>query len=174
MGAGFLTVREERKSSIVAPVVSWGYGFDPRERDTDSGCGGSRWQHELEFFGCTERCPQMVLPELLEFRESLGGDSAIWQRARDILLYARERIAAVGFAPANPINPQLSGSLASFEFPKVDTIKARDWFWNKHRIECPVNIGGGRYFLRVSTAWFVTTDDIDALANALKSFPASL
>ncbi|HLX61936.1 MAG TPA: aminotransferase class V-fold PLP-dependent enzyme [Planctomycetota bacterium] len=169
MGAGFLSVREKHKNSLVPPVVSWGWGYPPAEREADSGCGGSKWQHALEFYGCTERCPQMVLPEVFDFRESLGGDGAIARRVREVVLYAREKISEAGFAPATPLNSALSGALVAFELPRVDPLKFREGLWNAKRIECPLNFAAGHFFLRVSAAWFVSFDEIDRLADALKT-----
>ena len=167
MGAGFLSVRGEHRASLRPQVVSWGWGYPPAELDADSGCGGTKWQHSLEFYGCTERCPQMVLPEVLDFRESLGGDAAIARRVRELSLFAREHFATLGFAPATPLNPELSGALMAFEFPRVDPIAMRERLWREHRIECPINFSGERFFLRVSTAWFVTREEIVRLGEAL-------
>jgi len=70
------------------------------------------------------------------------------------------------FRAGDPINPQLSGSLIAFDFPDCDAVKARNWLWEKHHIECPVNQAAGKHFLRVSCAWFNTRAEIDALAAA--------
>ncbi|MEI6233153.1 MAG: aminotransferase class V-fold PLP-dependent enzyme [Planctomycetota bacterium] len=167
MGAGFLQMRTEHKTALRPPVASWGWGYPTADIDADSGCGGTKWHHALEFHGCTERCPQMVLPDVFEFRESLGGDAAILQRSRDLSHFAREYFASLGFEAATPVNPQLSGALTAFEFPSVDPIPYREKLWAEHRIECPVSVAAGRCFLRVSTAWFVTRNEIEKLGKAI-------
>jgi selenocysteine lyase/cysteine desulfurase len=66
----------------------------------------------------------------------------------------------------------MSGAMVAFDFPDCDTIKARNWFWEKHHIECPVTQAAGKNFLRVSCAWFNTPAEIDALASAVRQFRA--
>ena len=170
MGAGFLNMRADRKTGLRPPVVSWGWGYGANEREADSGCGGTKWHHDLEFAGCTERCPQMVLPDVFEFRASLGTEAAIAQRVRDLSTFTREHFASLGFKCATPANPLLSGALTAFEFPPVDPIPFRERLWNEHRIECPVTVDdSGRRSLRVSTAWFITRNEIEKLGTALKA-----
>ena len=167
LGAGFLHVRDERRASLRPAVTSWGWGYPADQMDVDSGHGGTKWQYSLEFTGCTERCPQMVLPETFEFRASLGTEAAIAQRARDLSLFTREHFNALGFVSATPVNPELSGSLTAFEFPFCDPIAMRERFWAEHKIECPIAMTGERCFLRVSTAWFVTRNEIEKFGKAL-------
>lgn len=173
LGAGFLSIRRELKGSLQPLVTSWGWKHPPEEREIDSGEAGTKWQFALEFHGCTERCPQLVLPEVLALRESLGGEGAISARTRELAQYARARISSLGFAPATPENPDLSGAIIAFEFPAIDTRKWRDWIWNTHRVECPItqaalgSSSAGRKFLRVSTPWYVTFEELDKLAAIL-------
>ena len=91
----------------------------------------------------------MVLPDVFEFRASLGTEAAIAQRARDLSTFTREHFASLGFKCATPANPLLSGALTAFEFPPVDPIPFRERLWNEHRIECPVTVDdSGRRSLR--------------------------
>ncbi len=172
IGAGFLQMRPERKTTLRPPVVSWGWGYKAEEINADSGCGGSNWHLDLEFAGCTERCPQMVLPDVFEFRKSLGTEDAIFQRSRDLSTFAREHLGSLGFAPATPANTLLSGAMTAFEFPRVDPIPYRDRLWREHQIECPITFAADRCFLRVSTAWFVTRNEIEKLGVAIKTLNA--
>jgi isopenicillin-N epimerase len=168
-GAGFLHVSPQRKSMLQPLVTSWGWGYAPEKREEDSGNGGSRWQWEMEFHGTADRCPQLVLPKCFGFRESLGGDDAIRKRCRSLSSYARQALAACGLAPATPENDQLnSGVLTAFDFPCDDVIKIRNRLWHEFDIECPVTFAAGKTFLRVSTAWFNTTEEIDRLAQAVR------
>jgi selenocysteine lyase/cysteine desulfurase len=63
------------------------------------------------------------------------------------------------------------GALIAFEVPGCDPVKARDWLWHTHHIECPITLGGGKHFLRVSCAWFNTTDELDTLSRVLPEMP---
>lgn len=169
IGAGFLAVRKELKGTLQPLITSWGWKHTPDERELDSGEAGTKWQFTFEFQGCMERCPQMVIPEVLDLREALGGEAAIQSRARTLARHTRERIRALGYQPATPANEKLSGALTAFEFPNIDQRKWRDWIWGTHRIECPITKAAGRTFLRVSTAWYTTIDEIERLVAVLKA-----
>lgn len=165
-GAGFLHVAPNRKSMIAPIVISWGSAYESHQAEQDSGNGGSRWQWDLEFHGTADRCPQMAIPAALDFRQSLGGDDAILSRTRDLSNYARKALRRL--TCVTPQNDALTcGALTAFEFPCDDVIQMRDRLWHEHHIECPVTSAAGKTFLRVSTAWFNTTDEIDALARAV-------
>lgn len=172
-GAGFLHVAPQRKSMLRSIITSWGWNYDPAKADEPSGNGGTRRQWDMEFHGTIDRCPQMVLPECLEFRKSLGGDESILKRCKSLSTYARRALAAVGLTCAVPENDLLNGgALTAFDLPCNDVIQMRDYFWNEHNIECPVTRAAGKTFLRVSTGWFNTTEEIDKLAKAVSLIPS--
>jgi isopenicillin-N epimerase len=168
LGAGFLFVRDEHKATVRPPIVSWGWGYKPAEQDVDSAAGGSKWQYALEFAGCTERVAQMVLPDTLDFLESLGGHAAIVKRVRELSRFTRESLAACGLIPATPANPELYTALIAFEFRTPEVGAVREQLWEKHRIECPIVVRPEGNYLRVSTAWFNTREEIERLAQAVK------
>jgi len=173
--AGFMHVAARARNLIEPQITSWGYEYDPAQADENSGFGGNRWQWSFEFHGSVDRTPQMVLPHVLDFRAELGGDDAVISRYRTIVAHARSTIGSLGLKPATPQSPEMSGAIVAFDFPAPsDRDKARGLFWEQHRIECPVTMGGGRHFLRVSCAWFNTRAEIDALAAAVREqLPAS-
>jgi isopenicillin-N epimerase len=167
-GAGFLHVDPKHHAMLEPLITSWGWEFDRSKLHDDSAWGGNFWQRNIEFNGTMDRTAQMVLPEALDFRDSLGGDGAIVSRYRQVGAYARDRIAACGFANATPSNPALSGCIQSFDFPCHDPVRIRDAMYFDHGIECPVTVAGKQTFLRVSCAWFNTTGEIDRLAEAAR------
>jgi isopenicillin-N epimerase len=167
-GAGFLHVDARHHATLEPLITSWGWEFDRSKLEDDSAWGGSFWQRNIEFNGTTDRTPQMVLPESMEFRESLDGDRAIVERYRHLGAYARQRLTTCGFASATPSNATLSGCIQSFDFPCDDPIRIRDAMYFDHGIECPVTVAGKETFLRVSCAWFNTIDEIDRLAEAAR------
>ncbi|HVT91058.1 MAG TPA: aminotransferase class V-fold PLP-dependent enzyme [Tepidisphaeraceae bacterium] len=173
-GAGFLHVSPSHKREMSPLITSWGYEYDREEMDADSHWGGSFWQRDLEFHGTLDRTPQMVLPEALDFRTTLGGDDAIIKRTRYLSDYATQRLAACGLARVTPLNNQLNGgALTAFDFPCQDVLAWRDWIWNKHHIECPITTAARKTFLRVSTGWFNTIKEIDRLVEAIRAFQSS-
>ncbi len=166
-GCGFLHVRRERKPLLRPIITSWGWGYPPGRREEDSLSGGTFWQRDFEFHGVADRTPQMVLPEVFEFRRGLGGEAAIGRRVRALSDHARARLSRLGLAPATPENPSLRGAMNAFEVPARLRKTLRDRLWKRHRIEIPVTSAAGKHFLRVSAAWFNTRKEIDRLAEAI-------
>jgi len=171
-GAGFLFANRKHHRIMKPVVTSWGYPYDFDHAYENSGAGGSKIQWSLEYQGVSDRTPQMVVPEALDFRTFLGGEKAIFNRVRRLGDYALEHIGRI-CNPTIPRNHALRGPIISFAFPeppgsKCDPIAARDRLYTEHRIECPITQVGDRSFLRVSTAWFNTFAEIDALGAALR------
>jgi isopenicillin-N epimerase len=172
-GAGFLFADQKHHQSLKPVVTSWGYPYDFEKAYEPSGAGGSRFQWSLEYQGVMDRTPQMVVPEAIAFRESLGGEEAIFDRVRELGDYALATIGQI-LKPAIPRNYDLRGPMVSFEFPqtngvKCDPIAVRDRFYTEFNIECPATLVGERCFLRVSTAWFNIREEIVALRKAIVS-----
>jgi isopenicillin-N epimerase len=164
LGAAFLHVRASWRSKMEPRITSWGWDYDEANGDADSGWGGSFWARNLEFQGTLDRCPQLVLPEVLDFRASLG-DEAVFARQRWLAARVRERLSSVGLKPATSASPKLTGSLTVVSIPQVDPIKGRDWLWHNYRLEAPFTTTAGHWFWRISTAWFNTVAEIDRLAE---------
>jgi isopenicillin-N epimerase len=152
LGCGFLHVPGTFKNEMEPLITSWGWG-------------GNDWHNNMEFHGCTDRCPQMVIPEVLAFRKSLGGELAIRRHVRQLAEYARHRIP---LPPVTPRNPELSGAMIAFELPASHPLVKNNTLWKRNRIECPITRLNEKRFLRVSAAWFNTTRQIDALATVIE------
>jgi isopenicillin-N epimerase len=170
LGAGFLHVKREHRERVPPLVTSWGWGYDPEKADVDSGWGGSFWSRNLEFHGTQDRCAQMVLPEVLDFRTSIG-DVDARRRQRYLAARLRKKFADAGLEALTPDHEKLSVGLTAFHVPNVDVIKVRDYVWNTYRLEAPVTTAANRCFWRFSTAWFNTEAEIDRAAEIAKSIP---
>jgi isopenicillin-N epimerase len=170
LGAGFLHVKPEHRDRMQPLVTSWGWNFDPEKADVDSGWGGSYWSRNLEFHGTQDRVPQMVLPEVIDFRTSLGEEDA-QRRQRYLASQLRCKMKCAGLEAATPDDSGLTVGLTAFHVPTVDVIKARDYVWHKFRIEAPVTTAAGKCFWRFSTAWFNTEAEIDYAAEVAKQMP---
>ncbi len=159
----------ERRLEVKPLVTAWGWGYEKAAAFEDSGNGGSRWQWDLEFHGTIDRVPQMVVPEMLAFRESLGGEAAIWEHRRALGAYARR---VIPLACASPEDEALCGALTIFEVPPCDAVKVRNELYEQHGIECPVTVMGERRFLRVCAAVFNSERDVERLATAVRKVAA--
>lgn len=168
IGAGFLHVADRFQSMISPLVTSWGWEFPIDAIDVDSGWGGSQWSQRVEFQGTTDRTPQLVIPDAIEFRHQIG-ESAVYERTKQLRAHARETYTAAGLLPFLP--DTLTGMMTAFEIPSVDPVKAREWIWNTHRISVPFTRAAGKSFLRISTAWFNTLGEIEQLASVIPEIP---
>lgn len=165
--AGFLFANRRHPSRMKPIVTSWGYPYDPGKAYEPSDQGGSIFQWSLEYQGVSDRTPQMVVPEVLAFRQSIGGEEAIHDRVRQIGDYALDILGKL-LPPSIPRDYARRGPIVSFAFPACDPVAIRDRFYADFRIECPVTVVGERCFLRVSTAWFNTPGEIDRLHEAVR------
>jgi isopenicillin-N epimerase len=171
-GAGFLHARRDRRFGLKPLVTSWGWeAVDPaRDRvdlDADGVWGGSHWHRLHEFHGTADRTPQMALPAALAHRQTLGGDAAIRARCRELAMHCRRRLAELGLTCVTPAT--MTGAMSAFALTPEQAGPIRERLWRDFGIEAPVTEAAGRHFLRVSTAVFVTPDDLDALAAALNT-----
>ena len=181
---GFLHVGRHWKRRTQSVIGSWGHGYPADQTDTDVFPGTTAWHYDLEFHGTSDRTPQMVLPEAVSFRRSLGGDAAVRTRVRGLTGYLRKRLSELDLSAWLPHDDRLVGTLTAFDLPAVYQTGAAGFIaspgdspaqrlqralWERHRIEAPATFCAGRAFLRVSTGWFNTTDDIDRLCEALRT-----
>ena len=168
LGSAFLHVREEHRAGMKPRITSWGWEYDAALRDQDSGWGGTFWHRHLEFHGTLDRCAQCALPAVIAHRTAIGEEAI---RARQLWLAGRirARLSEQGLRPA--FGASVTGALVPFEAPAVDTIRARNYFWQRFRIEAPVTTAAGRYYWRFSAAWFNTCEEIERLADVASRVP---
>lgn len=171
-GAGFLYVHPDRCDQLQPIVTSWGWQFDRSNAHAPSGWGASYWARNFEYHGTADRCSQMVIPHALDFRDSIG-EPAIFSRTRFLAEYARNRMRDTGHDAVSSASTELSAAMTVFDVPKLDVLRARNWLWERFHIEAPFTHVAGRYYLRVSTAWFNTTGEINQLADAIRRLPES-
>src|SRR5262249_36065997 len=134
---GFLHARKELRGGMQSVVTSWGYGYEPAKLDQASDVGSTFWQKDLEFHGTTDRTAQMVLSELIDFRNPLGGEPSIRARCRENVEYARKKLGELSLKAITPANPALSGSIVAFDPGKLKTTDVRNHLWPDCGIECP-------------------------------------
>lgn len=178
--SGFLHVSQRMKDLLRPMFVSWGSkDLRPGNRDVYARFyGGTHLQGAIEFWGCVDRVPQMVLPETIEFLRLVGEDR-MRERMFALQSYLLERISPV-LEPVQYDDPEIAVALTAFRLPTADRGAVRDWFWKRK-----IAIGATRLredveghpdevsdprdrevFLRISTAWFNTEAEIDRLCDA--------
>ena len=74
-------------------------------------------------------------------------------------------------APATPANPLLHGFMTAFHLPAgALAAPLRRHLWQQHRIEVPIVERPDGLLLRVSTHFYNTQGEVDALASAISSY----
>lgn len=168
-GSGYLAMHPASIDRVGPLHVSWGYHPPRRTRlDEPDGYGATPRLRALEFEGTREIVPWLTTPVAIAFQRRLGPD-AIRRRIAELADYVRQRLSGLcGLRLATPTEPDLCGALTAFEVPgQVEPETLRQTLWQRYRIEMPVIERPERLLVRVSTHFYNTHAEIDALANAL-------
>jgi isopenicillin-N epimerase len=189
-GAGFLWARREVQGLIEPLVVSWGWGPE-RSRFT-----GSDYVDALEWQGTDDFAAFLSVPAAIAFqREHDWGAVRAACRAKLARTLA-EMEAITGMPPAylaagkrqgaqgKPMAATRAALLECAALPEcgalppqvgviplppgVDAPALQARLWERHRIEIPAIQWRGRAFLRLSVQGYVTDDDLDRFAAALR------
>lgn len=182
--SGFLHVSKRMKDLLRPMFVSWG-SKDLREDNRETFApfyGGTQLQGAIEFWGCVDRVPQMVLPQTIEFLR-LVGEPRMRERMKALSDQVRTALSPY-LEPLVFDDPERAIALTAFKLPACDRRKVRDWFWKRKiaigatrlredvegRPDEIADAGDREAYLRISTAWFNTEADIAALTKAVQSF----
>lgn len=180
-GAGFLHVTGALQDALSPLVVSWGakHLSTHNRHEQDDFFGGTHLQGAVEFHGVTDRIPQMVMPQVIQFWDELNRDR-VRARQKELSQYAIKTIGAI-LEPFVQPDDERQWAMTAFKFEPCDRKAFRSWMWNHDRIaavttrlredveETGQDTQPQPYFLRVSASWFNTTDDIDRLTHALRA-----
>jgi len=178
-GASFLVLGRKNEQRLQPLTVSWGHRDAQRAMlsaqasfahtlDTRDPFGSTPRLRGLECEGTRDICPWLAVSEAIDFHRSFGPGGAL-ARMRAVGDYARARFAElVGFAPATPLDPALSGPMVAFELPaesKPEELQRR--LWEDFGIEVAVVSRLDRSLLRLSPHVYNDVSDIDSLIEAL-------
>ncbi len=174
-GSGFLHVGPRIKPLLEPLLRGWGEcGFDRQCADEAMNLapgnlqfGSTRLHYRLEYHGVADRTPMLVLPDVVAYLNKLGPDNMA-RRVRNLSDQARSELARVGLQSASPTNPGLRGAMTIFDLTDEQAAKIQQHLWPTHKVLAPVTHCAGRQFLRVSTAWFNTPEEIARLAWAVR------
>ena len=168
-GCGFLRVSTRLKSLLEPLVPGWGEDmYDPKSMDQTIGRAlhsGTRSQFRLEYTGVSDRVAQMVMPEVVAFLKKADTEK-IRQRQHELGELCEGLLGEIGiraaFTHAGAVRPPMMIYAG---------VRASIWqdLWAKHRIRCPVIRWEGRAYLRVSTAWWNTEEELLKLKQGLQA-----
>ena len=176
-GSAFLFQADKTRDELRPLITSWGAFYDPARGNEPSGWGGSFRELALEYQGTQDRVAQMTVPAALAFRRQLP-QAIVNEHIASLAAYCIQTLAQQGLNPLIPLANDpgnglpLRKTMTAFPFTRLKRDKAMAWLGREHRIEVAfTGFDNGDTFLRVSTGWFNTKEDVDRLAKALPLLP---
>jgi len=171
-GTGFLYLAARSVDRLMPMQVSWGYHYDRTRPDEPDDFGSTPRLRALEFDGTRDVCPWLTVPDAIEFQARLGWPH-IRERIAELAAYARHRLdGRCGLTLHTPPTAGMHGALTAFRLPPTPlpwhVIRQRLW---ERGIEIPIIERPDGLLIRVSTHFYNTKQEIDALVDAL---PAAL
>jgi isopenicillin-N epimerase len=159
-GAGFLHVRRDRQPLVEPLAVSWGWRAEQP--------GPSRFVDEHDWTGTRDPSACLAVPAALAFREAHGWD-VVMADCRALTLEARRLLLELTGLPALCAPAPWLAQMAAVPLPPVDPVRLGMALRERHRIEIPVTLQGGRPWLRVSVQAYNSLRDIEMLIEALRA-----
>jgi isopenicillin-N epimerase len=172
VGAGFLYVRPGLEDRILPLTVSWGWYYERDRAREQDGYGGNRWQRSFEFSGSRDITPWLVVPEAIAFFQEVGW-ADLRARQRSLAGLTRRLLDGLcGLQPATPVEEELCGAITAWRLPRGDPQALRAALWERYRIEINMIEHPAGPWLRVSTNFYNTPAELEALAAALRELLA--
>jgi len=172
IGAGFLYVAPGNEDRLQPLSVSWGWHYDRAKADERDDWGGTPRLRSFEFEGTRDPSPWLTVPTAIDLHERLG-PAAIRSRHRELADHVRQALGRIaGLALATPDQADLRGALTSFRLAATaPAAELRQHLWERHRIEVPIIEQATGNYLRISTRFYNTEEEVDRLAAALRAMP---
>jgi len=164
-GAGFLYAKEERQALLDPLVVSWGWG------ENSSYTTGSRFIDNLEWWGTKDPAASLTVKAAIEFLEK-NDWPAVQERSNKLISIALQKISEITQLPSvyPEHNRRYFHQMAIAPLPLKDkTVEFQAELYDRYHIEIPIIQWKDRSFARISIQAYNTSDDIDALAHAIRS-----
>lgn len=153
-GSAFLYVRREHHDTVNPLIVSWGWRGTP---DTLANRNG--WQ------GTRDIAAFLSIPSAIKFQREHDWHD-VRERCHLLAVRTRERVTALTGLP--PIAPDWwFAQMFSVTLPAGND-DLKDSLYRRYRIELPIITWNEQTVMRVSFQGYNTTDDSDALINALR------
>ncbi|MBL8798276.1 MAG: aminotransferase class V-fold PLP-dependent enzyme [Planctomycetia bacterium] len=168
-GSGFLYFGPGATERVQPMQTSWGWHYASSTADEPDEYGSTPRLRSFEFEGTRDPCPWLSVPTAIDFQQKLGWEN-VRQRIAELAQFVRQRMGQEGsLRLATPSTKGLHGALTAFELPpRLQPKAVRDALWHKFRIEAPIIERADRLLIRVSTHFYNTEAEVDALAAALR------
>jgi isopenicillin-N epimerase len=167
IGAGFLYAATGQEDRLEPQNVSWGWHYERGKADERDEFGGTHRQRAFEFEGSRDITPWLVAPDAIDFQEQLGPER-IRARHRELSDRVRQKLAGIpGLTLVTSNHPAMRGGLTAFRLGAFDLPRLRKILYEENRIEVNVIEALPGNFLRVSTHFYNTEEEVDRLAAVL-------
>jgi isopenicillin-N epimerase len=164
-GTGFLYARPEVQALLEPLVVSWGWESEIP--------GPSRFVDHHEWQGTRDLSAFLSVPAAIRFQQE--NDWGTVQKACHALAAEAERkIREVTGLPSLYASEAWFGQMVSAMLPPgIDIIALKEFLYHIYRIEVPLIEWNGHILLRVSLQGYNSSEDIEALIQALADWGIS-
>lgn len=168
-GSGFLCLPADSDQRLQPLQVSWGWHHDRTRLDEPDEHGSTPRIRSFEFEGTRDPCAWLTIPTAIDFQDSLGVDR-IRTRIAALAAGVRQRFSRLPqLQLATPPEPELHAAMTAYRLPKGSVAtELRKQLWETYRIEVPIFERPDGLYMRVSTHFYNTEEEVERLSTALE------
>ncbi len=166
-GAAFLHVHPQHHALVDAGVISWGYSATiSGHTGFDAYTGSTLLERRLQWQGTRDIAAYLSVPAAIEFQAQHDWDR-VRQRCHAMAAQTLHRLCAI--TSLQPISQDDDfAQMVAIPVPPMDAQLLKDTLLARYRIEIPVTSHQDRLFVRLSVQGYNTSEEMDALADALR------
>jgi len=160
-GAAFLYVRHELQHLVDPLIVSW--GSNPTPETTT----GSRFIDILQWTGTRDPTAALAVPAAIQFMEEHNWDD-VRLECHSLLRQAIDKICDLtDLPPLYPLDSDFFSQMGIAPLPHCNITQLKSRLYDEFKIEVPLTELDDRQFVRISIQGYNTSDDVNALVDAL-------
>ncbi|MES1220731.1 MAG: aminotransferase class V-fold PLP-dependent enzyme [Bacteroidota bacterium] len=159
-GSSFLYVKKEYQHMVDPLVVSWGYNaqFPSSSAFLD--------YHQTN--GTRDYTAFLTIPTVIQFMKEHNWTQVAAECRKLVQSNAATFCDLLGATPLAPVNDDFILQLYSAEIKTQEPEKLHNHFFDRYKIQIPVNRHGSKVYLRYSINAFNNQKDLDKLFDAIK------
>ena len=162
-GVSFLYVNKKHQENLDPLIISWGY-------DSEYPTEYSPFQAHHYWQGTRDLSAFLTVPDAIQFREKYNW-KIISQNCKNRIIQFKEEVHNIiyhnSFIGGEP--SRWLGQMYSFQVNHNDSLKLKNIFINKYKIEIPIQKWEDKTLMRISLNGYNTEKDIDKLLTILKN-----